>query len=141
MHKLKRDEEREIEDQQRERKGNCSCSRCLPSSATHLVESLDIDASRFGEVPDITGAVVQCSFGPPLELLFGPSNFGDAETYVASSAANFPCWNDSLRSLLQAGKHFANCMASSGAYTDVSSCSWFGVLGQVYQDYTCGTVP
>lgn len=67
------------------------CQLFTPSLAAHL-----IDTSRFRKVPDIAGAVVQRSFGPPFELLFRPSNFSDAETYVASSTTNFPCWNGSL---------------------------------------------
>jgi hypothetical protein len=57
---------------------------------------MDIYTARFGEVPDVTGTVVKRSFCPPLEFFFGSSNFSNAEAYIASSSANFSCWDCSL---------------------------------------------
>jgi hypothetical protein len=100
-------------------------------SKAHLVHSGTSHASRLGEIPDVAGAIVERPFSSPMKFLFCSSNLCNAETHIACSPPDLPCWDTALGGLLQTGKDFADSVAPSGPYVRLAHVKHAPCLGQL----------
>jgi hypothetical protein len=97
----------------------CHCfGTSTPLLAVPRLGRLNIQAPCFGEVPDITRAVVQGSLSSPLKLGFRAPNLSNTEADIACPSPNFTCWYLALRGVLEAGQYFADSMTSSSSYQE-----------------------
>jgi hypothetical protein len=82
--------------------------------AHNRVGLLRLWASSFGEVPHVSGTIIQRPFCPPLQLNLCSSDLRNAEANVSRPSSDFARWDLTLRCLLQASKYLSNGVTSSG---------------------------